>query len=455
LELPLSRRPNRLNASSLVTALLVLGCGETASTVSYGEWPLAGGDTTIVNRTSNAYSFPAPNLTESELNLHLEGDVAFEARFVTPPATLNPGLGPLFNNNGCINCHLRDGRGLPVAGQGPLGSPLLVQVSLASGEATFPGGPVPVPGIGAQLQDHATYGYEPEVSIVVRWIEQAGEYGDGEPHTLERPALDITLASGEPLPGDVLISARIPPPVFGLGLLEAVPEEDLLALADPDDANGDGISGRANYVWEIKSATTRIGRFGWKAGVPSVVQQSATAYFNDVGVTSPMFPEPDGASDIDEHTLSVVGLYMQTLAVPRRDGWDDPIVRRGEALFREVGCGSCHVEELRTGVHSIGALTEQTIHPYTDLLLHNMGFELADGRPEYLASGTEWRTPPLWGLGLAQTVLPYSRFLHDGRARTIEEAILWHGGEAERSKEAFRTMPAGDRSALLEFLHSL
>lgn len=446
---------HRLEASLLGAAVLLVGCGEAEPTASVGAWPRAGGDTTIVNRTSNAYSFPAPNLTESELSLHLEGDIAFEARFVTPPATLNPGLGPLFNNNACINCHLRDGRGLPVAGQGPLGSPLLVQVSLANGEPMFPGGPIPVPGLGLQLQDHATYGDDPEVSIVVRWIEQTGEYGDGEPYTLQRPALDITLASGEPLPGDVLISARIPPPVFGLGLLEAVPEEDLLALADPDDADGDGISGRTNQVWDVRSATKRIGRFGWKAGVPSVLQQAATAYFNDMGVTSPMFPAPDGTSELAEHTLNVVGLYIQTLAVPRRDDWEDPVVRRGEALFHQVGCGSCHVDELRTGVHPLGALSGQTIHPYTDLLLHNMGFDLADGRPEYLASGTEWRTPPLWGLGLAQTVLPYSRFLHDGRARSIEEAILWHSGEAERSKESFRTMPARDRAALLEFIRSL
>jgi CxxC motif-containing protein (DUF1111 family) len=441
---------------TLLGAALLAACGEAASSASgAGEPPLAGGDTTIINRTSNAYAFPSPNLTEAELGIHLEGDVAFEALFVSPPATLNAGLGPMFNNNGCIKCHLRDGRGLPVAGQGPLGSPLLVQVSLASGEPVFPGGPVPVPGLGLQLQDHASYGYEPEVTVVIRWIEEAGQYGDGEPYSLRRPALDITLSNGEPLPGDVLTSARIPPPVFGLGLLEAVPEVDLLALADPEDADGDGISGRPNYVWDVPTASTRIGRFGWKANVPTVRQQSATAYFNDMGVTSPMFPEPDGTSEIDGHTLDVVGLYMQTLAVPRRDGWDDPTVRRGEDLFRAIGCERCHVERLRTGTHVIGALSEQTIHAYTDLLLHNMGFDLADGRPDYQASGTEWRTPPLWGLGLAQTVLPYSNFLHDGRARTIEEAILWHSGEAERSKEAFRTLPGGDRSALMAFLQSL
>jgi CxxC motif-containing protein (DUF1111 family) len=198
-----------------------------------------------------------------------------------------------------------------------------------------------------------------------------------------------------------------------------------------------------------------VGRFGWKANTPTLRQQAASAYSNDMGVSSPMFPEPDGTSEIDAATLTAAAHYTQTLAVPHRDREHDPAVQRGEQMFRDAGCGGCHVETLHTGAHELSALRRQMIHPYTDLLLHNMGFDLADGRPDFLASGTEWRTAPLWGIGLAQTVLPYSTFLHDGRARTIEEAILWHGGEAETSKEHFRTMQASERQALLEFLQSL
>lgn len=431
------------------------GCADAGGDRGGGVAPLAGGGTTIVNRTSNAYSFPAPNLSEDDLAMHLEGDVAFEATFVSPPATVNAGLGPLFNNSACARCHIRDGRGLSAAGQGPVGSPLIVRVSVADGEPSAPGDAVPVPDLGTQLQDHAIYGFVPEATVVIQWIEQPGAYGDGEPFSLRRPLLEITRADGTALPGGVMTSARIPPPVFGLGLLEAVTEEDVLSRADPEDLDADGISGRANQVWDARRQAAALGRFGWKANAPDLLQQAAAAYANDMGVSSPMFPEADGTSEIDEHTMTVAAFYTQTLAVPRRDRWDDPLVQRGEELFRGVGCAACHVEELRTGEHAIGALSHQTIHPYTDLLLHNMGFDLADGRPDFLASGTEWRTSPLWGLGLAQTVLPYSTFLHDGRARTIEEAILWHGGEAEASKEAFRTLPAHDRAALLAFLRSL
>lgn len=443
----------------LVTTLLggtstAGGCGDVGGAAGDAV-PLAGGDTTVIDRSSNAYSFPAPNLSADDLALHFEGDVAFESTFVSPPAPVNAGLGPLFNNSACTKCHARDGRGLPVAGQGPLGSPMLVRVSLATGAPPVPGAAVPVAGLGTQLQDHAIYGSLPEVVVAITWTEQAGEYGDGAPFSLRQPAVAITLASGQALPGDVLTSPRIPPPVFGLGLLEAVPDGDIITMADPEDADGDGISGRANLVWDVRRATAVVGRFGWKANVPNLLQQAAAAYANDMGVSSPMFPEDDGSSEIDEHTMTVAAFYTQTLAVPRRGAWDEPEVKRGEVLFRSSGCEACHVETLHTGDHAISALRDQTLHPYTDLLLHNMGFDLADGRPDFLASGTEWRTAPLWGLGVAQTVLLYSTFLHDGRARSIEEAILWHGGEAEISKETFRTLPASDREALLSFLRSL
>ncbi|MCC6899275.1 MAG: thiol oxidoreductase [Polyangiaceae bacterium] len=437
-----------------LVAVLLTACGGTPEAPTRPETPLAGGDTTTYDQTSGAFSNPAPNLNDQDLALHLAGDVAFEATFVTPPATVNAGLGPVFNNRSCSACHVKDGRGLPVTGKGAQGSMALVRVSTAESAIQTEGAPLPVPGLGGQLQDHAVYGVTPEVAVAIDWTEEPGSYpGDGKGYSLRRPKLTIERADGTPLPADVLTSLRIAPPVFGLGLLEAVPEATLLALADPDDADGDGISGRVNRVWDEAAQITVVGRFGWKSNAPNLVQQAAAAYLNDMGVENPLLYVE--APELDGPTLSAVSFYTRTLAVPARRDVGDPRVMRGEVLFGEIGCASCHVPELKSGASPFAAVTDQRFQPYTDLLLHNMGFDLADGRPDFVASGTEWRTAPLWGVGLAARVLVGAAFLHDGRARTLEEAVLWHGGEAERSRDAFRGLRAGDRAALLAFLESL
>lgn len=268
----------------------------------------------------------------------------------------------------------------------------------------------------------------------LHWVEQTREYADGTPYRLRSPVVKLLTLEGSPI-DPVLISLRIPQPVFGAGLLEAVPASRILAAADPDDADGDGISGRPNLVWDQEQQRLVLGRFGWKANTPNLRQQTAAAYANDMGVTNPLFPAADGSQDIDEATLQATTVYVQTLAVPGRALWQDPQVQRGEKLFVQAQCAKCHRPELQTGIHEIPALANQVIHPYTDLLLHDMGEGLADGRADFEATGREWRTPPLWGIGLSQTVLPSSGYLHDGRARSLEEAILWHGGEAERSRE--------------------
>jgi CxxC motif-containing protein (DUF1111 family) len=417
--------------------------------------PRAGGDTTFDDRTASAFENPAPNLSDPDMEAHFVGDVAFEATFVSAPAQINAGLGPVFNNNACGKCHVRNGRGLPVTGHESLGSPLLVRVSQTTGQPGNPGEPIPVLGLGTQIQDHAIYGYQPEARVFIDWTEESGSYGDGEPYSLRRPMITIELADGTPLPTDVMTSARIPSPVFGLGLLEAVPEGQILAFADETDADGDGISGRVNRVWSVAQGQTVLGRFGWKANNPDLTQQAAGAYANDMGVSSPMFPEPDGATDITEETMRAAAFYTQTLAVPRRARWDDPDILAGARLFRDMDCEHCHVAQLTTGDHQISALRDQVIYPYTDLLLHDMGQDLADGRPDFLADGREWRTPPLWGIGLTERVLTGAGYLHDGRARSLAEAILWHGGEATAARDAFRALPAIERNVLLEFLHSL
>ena len=432
--------------------------------------PLAGGQTTVVNRTSSAFEQPSAGLSEADLDKHTESDIAFEAVFVTPPATVNPGLGPLFNNASCAGCHIRNGRGLPEKGQ------LLVRVSSTEAQAVAnpskqPEKPVifdyhpeaaitlgnapPVDGIGTQIQDQGVYGYPPEATVEIEWRESEGKYGDATPYQLRSPVAKVVQRQNKPLPQDVMTSLRIPSPVFGAGLLEAIADQTIRELADPEDRDGNGISGRPNEVWDVVKEQVVLGRFGWKANNPDILQQTASAYINDMGVTSPMFPEADGSSEINQETLDNATFYTQTLAVPARTLLDDPQVQRGEKLFTEANCTACHVAQLRTGDYQIQELANQTIYPYTDMLLHDMGSGLADNRPDFKATGTEWRTQPLWGIGLTQTVLPYSGYLHDGRARTLEEAILWHSGESENAKERFRNMNKKDRDALVSFLRSL
>jgi CxxC motif-containing protein (DUF1111 family) len=317
-----------------------------------------------------------------------------------------------------------------------------------------PGGDVPVPVLGLQLQDHATVGL-PEVSIELTWVEHPDFLGDGEMIMLREPQLAITRANGDPLPDGVLFSYREAPALVGIGLLEAIPETDLLAHADPDDFDGDGVSGRVNMAWDDVRGEMRIGRFGRKATEPTAELQIATAFAQDMGLTNKVFTEPDGTSrDVNDDQLDNAVFHVMTLGVPAAGPRGDQ-AERGRQLFHTFGCVSCHVETHVTGPHAIPELANQTIHPYTDLLLHDMGDGLADNRPDFGASGSEWRTPALWGIGLAQTIQPGVGYLHDGRARTFEEAILWHGGEAVSRRERFRNASKADRDAIVAFLSSL
>ena len=426
---------------------------------------LSGGETTVFDATSHAFSTPAPNLSADGLAKHLEGDVEFEAVFVTVPAEVNPGLGPVYNNISCINCHARDGRGrAPTSGE-KLTS-MLFRVSLPNPESDGTHGPVPVPGFGTQLNNRAIFGVPPEGTVTINYTEGELMTSDGVKVYLRTPSYKIENAY-QPLPEDVELSPRVAPVVFGLGLLEAIPESTILALVDEDDQEGDGISGKANYVWDVQKNGLSLGRFGWKANQPTLIQQVASAYHDDMGITTSLLPKEnsDGQSQYDgrgddpelsDEILDVVTFYVQTLAVPARRNLDDPLVQRGEELFESARCSGCHIPALQTGTLSdVPEVSNQTIYPYTDLLLHDMGPGLADNRPDFLASGSEWRTPPLWGIGLVKVVNGHTNFLHDGRARGLLEAILWHGGEAEQSREAVQGMSASDRDALIAFLESL
>jgi CxxC motif-containing protein (DUF1111 family) len=257
--------------------------------------------------------------------------------------------------------------------------------------------------------------------------------------------------------------------MIGLGLLEAVPDETLLALADPDDTDGDGVSGRVNNVWDNVAKTPAIGRFGWKAGQPTLKNQNTGAAVGDIGLTSAIHPSENcaaeqtscvaaikgGTPELTDEYVEKLTLYTASLAVPAQRNLADGKVREGGELFRAMGCTSCHMPTLKSGKHNLPEISNQVFHPFTDLLLHDMGEGLADNRPDFEASGSEWRTPPLWGLGLVPVVNGHQFLLHDGRANGFAEAILWHGGEAETAKERFRTAPKAEREALIAFLQSL
>ncbi|MEW6306199.1 MAG: di-heme oxidoredictase family protein, partial [Verrucomicrobiota bacterium] len=327
---------------------------------------------------------------------------------------------------------------------------------------------LPDPIYGDQLQTRALPAVPAEADALVHYEIIHGAFADGEPYILRRPHYTITNLAYGPLATNILISPRVAPVVIGLGLLEAVPEETLRTLADPEDRDGDGISGRLNIVWDVVSKRPAIGRFGWKAEQPTVLQQVAGAFNGDMGLTTSLFPQenhtpaqairqPSGGSpEVSDEILHAVAFYSRTLAVPARRNWDDATVRRGQRIFHVLKCASCHVPELKTGDWpDLPELSHQTIRPYTDLLLHDLGEGLSDHRPVFTASGREWRTPPLWGIGLVEKVNGHTNFLQDGRARNLTEAILWHGGEAERSKGQFRALPKADRDALIAFLNSL
>ncbi|MXW40903.1 MAG: thiol oxidoreductase [Synechococcus sp. SB0668_bin_15] len=441
------RRPLLVLASVVLVALLVVVQHPSLAVDSQ----LAAGALTVFNRTSAAFEKPASNLTPEEIARHDVGDPLFERSHIPLATHQDAGLGPLFNANSCVACHVRNGRGAPVPGVS------LVRVALQEA-----GGTTPVPDWEWQVQDHAIFGHQPEATMDLTWHEEP-QASDEPP--LQKVHVGLIRPNGEAVAdSEMNRSLRTAPPLIGLGLLEAVPDQAILSHADPDDQDGDGISGRAVVLRDEHGQQT-LGRFGWKAGTATVQEQTAEAYLNDMGLTTAADPETNRTAegqpaDITQDELTAVTFYSQSLGAPaaKRRG-QDPLVSKGSALFGDLHCATCHVPSHETSTDPnavVAAIRSQTIWPYTDLLVHDMGSGLDDGVAEHgYTSSAEWRTAPLWGLGLTHRVNGKAGYLHDGRARTVDEAIRWHGGEAEGAKENYLALAPRDRQSLLDWLQGL
>ncbi|VVN99075.1 di-heme oxidoredictase family protein [Pseudomonas fluorescens] len=470
-----------LRLSTLLLALGLSACDDVPhfTKAEPGE-ARSGGSTTVRKTDQNAFSLPSANLSPSRRLDFSVGNSFFRSPWVIAPATTTArdGLGPLFNTNGCQNCHIKDGRGHPPAPDASNSVSMLVRLSIPNApeyaQVIEQLGVVPEPVYGGQLQDMSVPGVVPEGKVRVDYDPVPVRFKDGSEVVLRKPKLHISQLGYGPMHPDTRFSARIAPPMIGLGLLEAISDADILRNADPQDDDNNGIAGRPNQVWDDAQQKTVLGRFGWKAGQPTLNQQNVHAFSGDMGLTTRLRPVddctqtqtgclqapngngPDGEPEVSDNILRLVLFYSRNLAVPARRDVSSPQVLAGKNLFYQAGCQSCHTPKFTTAANAAEPeLANQVIRPYSDLLLHDMGDGLADNRTEFQASGRDWRTPPLWGIGLTQTVSGHTQFLHDGRARNLLEAVLWHGGEAQVAQQQVLTFNAEQRAALLAFLNSL
>lgn len=470
-----------LRLSALFLALGLSACDDAPrfTKAEPGE-ARSGGATTVRKTDQNAFSLPSANLPPSRRVDFSVGNSFFRSPWVIAPSTTTArdGLGPLFNTNACQNCHIKDGRGHPPTPDAANAVSMLVRLSIPDSPAYANVieqlGVVPEPIYGGQFQDMAVPGVTPEGKVRVEYTPLPIRFKDGTEVELRKPVLQFTQLGYGPMHPDTRFSARVAPPMIGLGLLEAIPEEAILANAAAQAKENNGIKGRVNRVWDDELQKTVAGRFGWKAGQPNLNQQNVHAFSGDMGLTTSLRPfddctdaqtackqapngdGPDGEPEVSDNILRLVLFYTRNLAVPARRGVNDEQVLAGKNLFFQAGCQSCHTPKYTTAANAAEPeLANQVIRPYSDLLLHDMGDGLADHRSEFQASGRDWRTPPLWGIGLTQAVSGHTQFLHDGRARNLLEAVLWHGGEAQQAQQQVLSFNAEQRAALLAFLNSL
>ncbi|MBU0525240.1 MAG: c-type cytochrome [Gammaproteobacteria bacterium] len=470
-----------LRLSALFLALGLSACDDAPrfTKAEPGE-ARSGGAATVRKTDQNAFSLPSANLSPSRRVDFSVGNSFFRNPWVIAPSTTTArdGLGPLFNTNACQGCHIKDGRGHPPTPDAANAVSMLVRLSIPNAPAYANVieqlGVVPEPVYGGQFQDMAIPGVTPEGKVRVDYTPVPVRFKDGTEIELRKPSLNITQLGYGPMHPDTRFSARVAPPMIGLGLLEAIPDEAILANAEAQAKDKNGIAGRPNQVWDDVQQKTVLGRFGWKAGQPNLNQQNVHAFSGDMGLTTSLRPfddcteaqtackqastgnGPNGEPEVSDNILRLVLFYSRNLAVPARRDVNAPEVLAGKNLFFQAGCQSCHTPKYTTAANAAEPeLANQVIRPYSDLLLHDMGDGLADNRSEFQASGRDWRTPPLWGIGLTQAVSGHTQFLHDGRARNLLEAVLWHGGEAKAAQQQVLSFNAEQRAALLAFLNSL
>ncbi|RFC69520.1 MULTISPECIES: di-heme oxidoredictase family protein [Mesorhizobium] len=444
-----------------------------------------GAGTTKKRPNQDAFSQSSANITFEEEATFKLGNGLFRKVWVSAPSSTqaSDGLGPLFNARACQSCHLKDGRGHPPEGAADSTSMFLRLARAADTEeekravADHRALNFPDPVYGSQLQDLAVPGLAGEGRMKIAYEEIPVTLSDGTKLSLRKPTYSVENLGYGPLDPRTTLSPRVTPQMIGLGLVEQIHPADILALADPDDKNGDGISGKVSIVRDGATGELTLGRFGWKAQTPSIREQSADAFAGDIGISTPEVPkswgdcteaeaaclampvgvqERLGPVEAPPPVMDLVAFYSQNLAVPARRNMDKPNVLAGKKLFYESGCISCHHPKFVTRKDAPNkAQSFQLIWPYSDFLLHDMGEDLADGQQVGVATGSEWRTPPLWGVGLTKRVNGHTFFLHDGRARNLTEAILWHGGEAQAARDTFAGLSAADRQNLIDFLESL
>jgi len=460
----------------LISLLIITGCSKqpTAPEFSISETAPGGGMTTK-QLSNRSFIYPGPAADKMTQLQFWTGFSLFRDPWVIAPSSTKDrdGLGPLFNTRSCVSCHDAGSRGkLPEAGE------VIPQALVIRLGSTDENNKSVDPVYGGQIQPRAINVFhktkenraKAEAWLNIQINHIAGTFADGTAYSLTKPDYELTRMAHGDLASHIALSPRHAPNVFGMGLLDAIKKEDLLAQEDP---NGDGISGVYNRVPNQLTGETEIGRFGFKAKHPNLHQQVAAAFRDDIGITSELFPEEsctqvqadctevaklgghDGV-EIPDKLLNLVTTFSQLLAVQPARNLNTKTKLAGRELFYQLDCQGCHTPSYTTDPnYPVESLANQTIWPYTDLALHDMGPELADGVYEFEAKGTEWRTPPLWGIGLQQEYTGQQRYLHDGRARTIEEAILWHGGEAKASQQQYIKLSRTQRQQLLSFLRSI
>ncbi|MEA2110801.1 MAG: di-heme oxidoredictase family protein [Campylobacterota bacterium] len=412
------------------------------------------------------FSHPYDGMSNEEVDEFIRGKSFFRIPWIEAPSatTARDGLGPLFSANTCRNCHPNNGAGVAVDSNLKVKRDLVFRLSIPQNlnnvlKMKMPFSPEPT--YGGQLSVNGNHEVPFEGTPVVKYVEEMGKYHDGSSYSLRVPEYSIDSLNYGPLHKDAVVAPHIALALVGLGLIEQIPHRDILVNEDINDSDGDGISGKANWIYEPDNGNKQLGLFTWKAGSPSVRFQSANAASNDMGLTTSIFPKENCTSiqkecnaaskgyhdfDMPDSRLDAINYYLTHLKAPFPRKFKNS--KEAKKLFTQLSCSQCHTPSFVTseGVE---------IRPYSDFLLHDMGDELSDGHSNFLATPNEWRTPPLWGIGLYKKVSGEANYLHDGRARSIEEAILWHGGEAQNSKEAFKELPKAQRELLIEYLGTI